>query len=176
MIRRPPRSTLFPYTTLFRSQNLINEILDLSKVEAGRLALEAVGFDLDELIDKVGETLAVSAQSKGLELICDIAPDVPVDLIGDPLRIRQVLINLIGNAIKFTEKGHVVVAVEREPGSAKAGALRLSVSDTGVGITQEQQAVLFGRFAQADVSTARKYGGSGLGLSICKALIELMGG
>jgi len=169
------------YVRIFRStgntlQNLINEILDLSKVEAGRLALEAVGFDLDELIDKVGETLAVSAQSKGLELICDIAPDVPVDLIGDPLRIRQVLINLIGNAIKFTEKGHVVVAVEREPGSAKAGALRLSVSDTGVGITQEQQAVLFGRFAQADVSTARKYGGSGLGLSICKALIELMGG
>lgn len=166
--------------------NLINDILDLSKVEAGHLELESAEFDLSDLIDKAVEIVAMRAHDKGLELACRVSPAVPLYVTGDPNRLRQVLVNLLGNAVKFTEAGQVVLQVEREEAQAMsspppAGAtapcvLRFSVSDTGIGIAQEQLGAVFERFTQADASTTRKYGGSGLGLAISKRLVELMGG
>jgi PAS domain S-box-containing protein len=156
--------------------DLINGILDLAKVESGRLTLERVGFDLREVVEKSAQTLAIRAHAKGLELTVSIAPDVPTALLGDPLRLRQVLINLIGNAIKFTEHGEVLVAVERDYAPDEPIRLKFSVRDTGIGIAKDKVPALFAAFSQADSSTARKYGGSGLGLAIVKRLVTLMQG
>ncbi len=156
--------------------DLINSILDLAKVESGRLTLEQVSFDLRDVVEKSAQSLAIRAHAKRLELIVSIAPDVPTALIGDPLRLRQVLINLIGNAIKFTEHGEVVVSVERESTAGEPLRLKFSVRDTGIGIAKDKLPGLFEVFAQADSSTARKYGGSGLGLAIVKRLVGLMQG
>jgi two-component system, sensor histidine kinase and response regulator len=155
---------------------LINDILDLAKVESGHIALEQIGFDLHEVLDKATELMALRAQEKGLEILVSIAPDVPIGLIGDPHRLRQVLINLIGNAVKFTERGEVSVRITNDPNASQPGTLRFTISDTGIGIPSEKLGVVFDRFSQADGSTTRVYGGTGLGLAICKQLIELMGG
>ena len=167
--------------------DLINDILDLAKIESGRLKMESANLDLEELIEKVAEAMAVRAHGKGLELAVYAAPDVPLNLIGDPLRLRQILFNLIGNAIKFTEKGEVLLKVERENtergdkfrsanGDDASVVLRFSVKDTGVGIPNDKLESIFSSFEQADSSTTRKYGGSGLGLAIAKRLVELHGG
>ncbi len=156
--------------------DLINSILDLAKIESGRLTLERIGFDLSEVVERSAQTLAIRAHAKGLELIVNLAPDVPTALLGDPLRLRQVLINLIGNAIKFTERGEVLVSVARESAAAAPLRLKFSVRDTGIGIAKDKLPALFAAFSQADTSTARKYGGSGLGLAIVKRLVSLMQG
>lgn len=156
--------------------NLINDILDLSKVESGHLELEAIDFDLNEVLDKAVEILAMRANEKGLELACHLAPDVPSALIGDPHRLNQILINLIGNALKFTDKGSVIVRITKDPEAASPGILRFSVTDTGIGILPEQLAKIFDSFTQAHSSTARHYGGTGLGLTISKHLAERMNG
>jgi len=156
--------------------NLINDILDLSKVESGHMELESIDFDLNEVLDKAVEILAMRANEKGLELACHLAPDVPSSLIGDPHRLNQILINLIGNALKFTDKGSVIVRITNEPGSVTPGVIRFSVTDTGIGIPPEQLARIFESFTQAQSSTARHYGGTGLGLTISKHLAERMNG
>lgn len=156
--------------------NLINDILDLSKVEAGHLELESIDFDLNEVLDKAVEILAMRANEKGLELACHLAPEVPSSLIGDPHRLNQILINLIGNALKFTDKGSVIVRITNEPGAATPGVIRFSVTDTGIGVPPEQLAKIFESFTQAHSSTARHYGGTGLGLTISKHLAERMNG
>lgn len=154
--------------------DLITDILDISKIEAGQLELESVPFDLSDLIDKVAELMAVRANAKQFELIAFIHPDVPACVIGDPTRLRQVLVNLLGNAIKFTERGEVVLRIE--PDQAVPGSLRCSVSDTGIGIPADKLHTIFESFTQVDSTTTRKYGGTGLGLSISRQLVELMGG
>jgi PAS domain S-box-containing protein len=169
------------YVQIFRRAgdnllNLINDILDLSKVEASQLELERTGFSLPDLIEKVREMVAVRAAEKGLALVCEVAPEVPGDLIGDPTRLRQVLLNLLGNAIKFTESGEVALRVTPASSTSPAGTLRFAISDTGIGIPGEKLGAVFEQFTQADSSTTRKYGGSGLGLTISKRLVELMGG
>jgi PAS domain S-box-containing protein len=156
--------------------HLVNDILDLSKVEASQLELERTGFSLTDLLEKVTEIVAVQALEKGLSLVCDIPPKVPKHLIGDPTRLRQVLLNLLGNAIKFTETGEVALRVTSDAASPISGALLFTVSDTGIGIPDEKLGAVFERFTQADSSTTRRYGGSGLGLTISKRLVELMGG
>ncbi len=156
--------------------NLINDILDLSKVEASQLELERTGFQLRDLLDKVMEMVAVRAHEKGLTLTADIAPDVPTNLIGDPTRLRQVLLNLLGNAIKFTETGRVMLHVVCDGNAAVPNALSFTVTDTGIGIPSDKLGTVFERFTQADSSTTRRFGGSGLGLTICRRLVELMGG
>jgi PAS domain S-box-containing protein len=156
--------------------DLINSILDLARVESGRLSLEAVEFDVGELAEKVVETLAIRAHEKGVELGVRLAPDLPETVIGDPLRLRQVLTNLVGNAIKFTEQGEVEVCVERAAGESSPAALRFSVRDTGIGIPPDKLATIFSPFTQADSSTTRRFGGSGLGLTIVDRLVRLMGG
>ena len=156
--------------------NLINDILDLSKVEAGHLELESIDFDLNEVLDKAVEILAMRANEKGLELACHLAPEVPSSLIGDPHRLNQILINLIGNALKFTDKGSVIVRITNEPGATTPGVIRFSVTDTGIGVPPEQLAKIFESFTQAHSSTARHYGGTGLGLTISKHLAERMNG
>ena len=153
---------------------LINDILDLAKVESGRISLEAVEFDLKDVTEKVLETLAIRAHEKGLELMVRFAPALPELVLGDPLRLSQILINLIGNAIKFTKKGQVLVSVEAD--STNPGALKFTVTDTGVGIAPDKRHLLFRAFSQADSSTSRKYGGSGLGLAIVSRLVALMHG
>jgi PAS domain S-box-containing protein len=155
--------------------NLINDILDLSKVEASQLELERTGFSLMDQLEIVIEMVAARAHEKGLPLVCEIAPNVPGDLVGDPTRLRQVLLNLIGNAVKFTEKGEVSLHVTLEP-DTYAPTLRFTVSDTGIGIPADKLDRVFERFTQADTSTTRRFGGSGLGLTISKRLVELMGG
>ncbi|MDY6912956.1 MAG: response regulator [Planctomycetota bacterium] len=155
---------------------VINDILDFSKIEAGKLKLEPVDFGLRDSLHDTIRGLATRADVKGLELICPISPDVPDWLVGDPNRLRQVIINLVGNAIKFTEQGEIVVRVEVESRSAEDVCLHFSVSDTGIGISSEKQKQIFDAFAQADGSTTRRYGGTGLGLSISSQLVELMGG
>ena len=156
--------------------NLINDILDLSKVEAGRLELESIGFDLNEIIDKAIDIMAMRANEKGLELACHVDRNVPCHLVGDPTRLTQILINLIGNALKFTDEGSIVVRVTNDPGRNIAGAVRFSVSDTGIGIPSNQLVSIFDSFTQAHASTTRRYGGTGLGLAITKRLVEGMKG
>jgi len=160
-----------------RLLSLINDLLDMSKIEAGKLEIERVEFNLREVLDEVVQEQAVRATEKGLLLQLDVASDVPDHLVGDPLRLRQILVNLVGNAIKFTDKGTVTVrvALVHRDGDA-ACALRVSVIDTGIGISLEKQATLFQRYTQAESSTSRKFGGTGLGLSISKSLVELMSG
>jgi len=183
------------YVRIFRSagENLlgiINDILDISKVEAGRIHLETTDFNFEDMIEKLCEVMAIRAHEKGLELVCSITPDIPINLLGDPVRLRQILINLLGNAIKFTKKGEVIIQVKRQGsgvGNQKSGAggrragndkvvLLFSVTDTGIGIPQDKINTIFDVFTQADSSTTRKYGGTGLGLAISKQLVELMGG
>jgi signal transduction histidine kinase/DNA-binding response OmpR family regulator len=155
---------------------ILGDILDFSKIEAGKLGLELVEFDLRGSIAQSVKALALPACQKGLELLCRISPHVPERLLGDPFRLRQVLTNLLGNAVKFTEKGQVLLTVE--PGESTAGEilLALSVADTGVGISIEEQRHVFEPFTQADGSTTRRYGGTGLGLAICARLVEMMDG
>ncbi len=155
---------------------LINSILDLARIESGRLQLEKTGFDITDLIDKTISTFGVRAHGKGLELIARIAPGVPERLVGDPLRLRQILINLLGNAIKFTELGEIVLEVEQDPESNESGVLRFIVADTGIGIAADKLDSIFGSFNQADSSTTRLHGGSGLGLAIAHRLVGLMDG
>ncbi len=161
---------------------IINDILDFSKIEAGKLHMEMCEFDLQEVLDKVSAITALKAQQKGLEFLLNTATDVPRQLIGDPLRLGQILINLCNNAIKFTESGEiVVVTIKSVKTSAPSAAdqhitLRFSVRDTGIGMSEVQVAQLFQPFTQGDASTTRKYGGTGLGLAICKQLVHLMNG
>jgi PAS domain S-box-containing protein len=155
---------------------VINDILDFSKIEAGKLDLEVIDFDLREAIDNVMDLLAAQAHSKGLELAAYIPPDVPTNLRGDPGRVRQIVNNLVGNAVKFTSQGEVVVKVSRVSGNDKQVMLRFEVRDTGIGIELDAQKRLFEAFSQADSSTTRRYGGTGLGLAISKRLVELMQG
>ena len=156
--------------------NLIDDILDLCKIEAGKLSLEMVDFDLACLLEDIADSMALKAQQKGLEYTFAIASDVPLSLRGDPARLRQVLNNLSGNAVKFTQEGEVVIRVAVD--SLEGDALRLlfSVTDTGIGISGDHQRIVFEQFTQADSSTTRKYGGTGLGLSIARQLVEMMGG
>ncbi len=156
--------------------SLINDILDFSKIEAGKLDLEILDFDLLDLVDEFSEAMAVRAQEKRLELFCFVDTDVPISLRGDPGRLRQVLNNLAGNAIKFTDSGEVTVKVTLGEEHNDACLLCFSVRDTGIGIPKEKHAMLFEKFSQADYSTTRNYGGTGLGLSISKQLVEMMGG
>ena len=155
---------------------ILNDILDFSKVEAGKLEVEHIPFELDRVIDTVAGVIADRANAKRLELVCDVAADVPQQLRGDPLRLGQILINYASNAIKFTEQGEVVVRVRHQVLADGAVLLRAEVRDTGIGMTAEQSAHLFQSFQQADSSTTRKHGGTGLGLAISKRLAELMGG
>jgi signal transduction histidine kinase/CheY-like chemotaxis protein/HPt (histidine-containing phosphotransfer) domain-containing protein len=152
---------------------IINDILDFSKVEAGKLELERIDFGLRETVEQAIEICAARAHAKGLELICAIDPEVPAKVSSDPTRLRQILINLVGNAIKFTDAGEVQVRV-KAPG--ERGLLRFEVIDTGIGIAADVQADIFSAFSQADTFTTRKYGGTGLGLAICRELATLMGG
>ncbi|HUA62068.1 MAG TPA: response regulator [Verrucomicrobiae bacterium] len=155
---------------------VINDILDFSKVEAGRLTIESFAFDLRLVLEDVIEMLEPKAEDKHIDLILQYSPETPRHFIGDAGRIRQVVTNLVGNAIKFTDRGHVVIGVSCEADDAKTSRMRLSVTDTGVGIPKDKIPQLFEKFMQADTSTTRRYGGTGLGLAICKQLVELMGG
>jgi len=163
--------------------SVINDILDFSKIEAGKLELEYSPFDLHDMLGDMLNTLALRAHQKGLELACHIAPEVPETVIGDPVRLRQVLINLVGNAIKFTDRGEVVVDVQMlkaqragSDGNGRVCMLHFQVRDTGIGIAADKQAMIFEAFAQADSSTTRRFGGTGLGLAISSRLVQRMGG
>jgi two-component system sensor histidine kinase/response regulator len=155
---------------------VLNDILDFSKIEAGKLEFESIPFDLRESLGEALHTLSIRAHQKGLELIYDVQPDVPESLVGDPGRIRQILVNLIGNAIKFTEHGEILVSVALESEEPHKVCLHISVADTGIGIPPDRQKKIFEAFSQADGSTTRKFGGTGLGLTISTRLVELMGG
>ena len=155
---------------------IINDILDFSKIEAGRLELEKIDFDLRETLGNTMQTLAVRAHEKGLELLCDVRPEAPDALIGDPARLWQVIVNLVGNAIKFTDQGEVSVLVSVESLEADAVCLQFTVRDTGIGIPADKQQALFRPFSQVDSSMSRKYGGTGLGLAISAQIVEMMHG
>jgi two-component system, sensor histidine kinase and response regulator len=155
---------------------IINDILDFSKIEAGKLSFENTEFYLEDVMQQIADLSVLKAQDKGLELLFDIGADVPMELVGDPLRLGQVMINLTNNAIKFTEHGEIVVAVHTLRREDDAVWLRVDVRDTGVGLSMEQRAKLFQAFTQADTSTTRHYGGTGLGLTISKRLVEMMDG
>ncbi len=159
---------------------IINDILDFSKIEAGKMTFELADFYLQDVLENLADIVVVKAQDKGLELLFDVGADVPTALIGDALRLGQVLINLVGNAVKFTERGEITLGihvVEQDANAPQAGVqLRFDITDTGVGLTEAQRMKLFSAFSQADASTTRKYGGTGLGLTICKRLVELMDG
>ena len=155
---------------------IINDILDFSKIEAGKLDLETIDFSVQDAIAAATRTIALRAHEKGLELAFEVSEDVPDSLLGDPGRLRQIVVNLIGNAVKFTAAGEIVVRVEKESRTDNEVVLHFSVSDTGIGIPVEKQSLIFGAFAQADGSTTRRYGGTGLGLAICSQLVEIMGG
>ena len=156
---------------------VLNDILDFSKIEAGKLVIEAIPFDVAQLARAVHRACELAARQKGLDLRCELGAGIPSNVIGDPGRLRQVLLNLIGNAIKFTQRGSVVLRVEPVGGGrARHCHLRFSVIDTGVGIAPESQRLIFEGFAQGDASITRQYGGTGLGLSISSRLVELMGG
>jgi signal transduction histidine kinase/DNA-binding NarL/FixJ family response regulator len=169
------------YVRVFRGAgdnllNIINDILDFSKVEAGEVELEQAPFNLTEVLRQAFEVAAVSARAKGLEVSIRIQPGVPTLLIGDAGRLRQILLNLLGNATKFTERGGLSVQVEADADQHGQGALHFSVSDSGIGIPADRLSAIFDSFSQADASTTRKYGGTGLGLAISKRFVELMGG
>ncbi len=155
---------------------LLNDILDFSKIEAGKLDLEAVPFGLRETLESSMKTLALRAHQKRLELVCHISPEVPDGLVGDPGRLRQIVINLVGNAIKFTERGEVALHLDVTEADDTSVQLHFSVSDTGIGIPPDKQRLIFGAFTQADGSTSRRHGGTGLGLAICSQLVQMMGG
>nr|WP_202423879.1 PAS domain-containing protein [Duganella margarita] len=178
-----PRERGYLHKIQFATQSLlslVNDVLDFSRVEAGQLVLEHAHFHLQHVLDSISVMLSGSASDKGIELVYDIDPAMPTDLAGDPMRLQQVLLNLISNAIKFTAHGEVVLTVRPAPGSARPGDRALLVEfvvrDTGIGIAPEQQAGIFDAFSQADSSTSRKFGGAGLGLAICRQLADMMGG
>ena len=156
--------------------DLINDILDFSKIEAGKLDLDPIDFSIRDNLGDTLKTLAIRAHQKGLELAAHILPDVPDELVGDPIRLRQIVVNLVGNAIKFTEQGEVVVRVELAEQKGDKIQLHFAVCDTGIGIPEDKQSIIFEAFSQADGSTTRKYGGTGLGLSISMQLVKMMGG
>jgi two-component system, sensor histidine kinase and response regulator len=169
------------YLLLVRSSgesllSVINDILDFSKVESGKLDLEMIEFNLYDCVGETMKTLALRAHQKGLELAYDADADVPSHLLGDPGRLRQILVNLVGNAIKFTQQGEILVTIASHPQDSRSVELHFSVKDTGIGIPPEKQGLLFKAFSQADSSTTRKYGGTGLGLAISARLVELMAG
>ncbi len=155
---------------------VINDILDFSKIEAGKLKLDAIDFNLRDSLEETAKAFALKAHEKGLEIVCEAGPGVPTTVTGDPTRLRQVITNLMGNALKFTEKGEIALSVERVSGENDHVRLRFSVRDTGIGIPAEKQKVIFEAFSQADTSTTRKYGGTGLGLTISSRLAQMMGG
>ena len=155
---------------------VVNDILDFSKIESGKLDLEAIPFELYDCLSEAVKSMALLAHQKGLEIAYRIAPEIPGRLMGDPSRLRQIVINLLGNAIKFTERGEVALQVSQESGNSESVQLEFQVSDTGIGIPKEKQARLFEKFYQADSSTTRRFGGTGLGLAICARLVEMMGG
>ncbi|MCP4151111.1 MAG: response regulator [bacterium] len=155
---------------------IINDILDFSRIEAGKMTMESVDFDLDDVLEQLSNQLNIQVQGKELELLFKTDKNVPRCIIGDPLRLNQVLVNLTNNALKFTEKGEIVVSTECVKKKSGQVTLKFSVSDTGIGLTSQQIEKLFQSFSQADDSTTRKYGGSGLGLAICKRLVEMMNG
>ena len=155
---------------------IINDILDFSKIEAGKLLIEKIPYDFHRMMAETLKVLSLRAHEKGLELVCDIASDVPIRLLGDPGRIRQILINLVGNAIKFTEHGEIVARAMLESINADTCSLHIMVSDTGIGIAKDKQQLIFEAFSQEDGSISRKYGGTGLGLSISNRLVEMMQG
>ena len=169
------------YVRVFRTGGeslleIINDILDISKVEAGQLNLEKVDFNLDELVENSAQILAAWAHEKGLDLNYQFSPEVPTALVGDPVRLRQVITNLVGNAIKFTQQGEISLHVEIAPEAKEPGHLLFWVSDTGIGIPEEKLDTIFESFTQADSSITREFGGTGLGLAICRHLVEMMGG
>ena len=174
-----PKMTMY-VETIRRSGNtlttVINDILDFSKLEAGKLELEFIDFDLRQTVEDVAEMLATRAGPKSLEIILNIAEDVPTALRGDPHRLQQILNNLIGNAIKFTEEGEVVVHIHMETETEEDATLKFEVRDTGIGLDDDAKSKIFASFVQAEGSTTRKYGGTGLGLSIARQLVEMMGG
>jgi two-component system, sensor histidine kinase and response regulator len=155
---------------------IINDILDFSKIESGKLELESIPFELRESLGETMKALSFRAQQKGLEIIYDVQPEIPETLLGDPSRIRQMIVNLVGNSTKFTEHGEIFVSVELDSETAKTLCLHFAIRDTGVGIPEDKQQTIFEAFSQADDSMARKYGGTGLGLTICTKLVELMHG
>ncbi len=155
---------------------VINDILDFSKIEAGKLDLDAIEFDVRAILGIALRPLGAMAREKGLELTCDIAPEVPEIVVGDPTRLRQVVVNLVGNALKFTEKGSIQVRIARTEQTGQTIQLDISVEDSGIGIPADKQGLIFEAFSQADGSTTRRFGGTGLGLTISKQLIGMMGG
>ncbi len=155
---------------------IINDVLDFSKIEAGKLELEAIEFRLRDSVTATAKALAFSAHQKGLELACDIRPEVPEAVVGDPTRLRQIIVNLVGNAIKFTSLGEVILKVALESRTQDRVRLHFAVQDTGIGIAPQKQKLIFEAFSQADGSTARRFGGTGLGLTISNILVEMMGG
>lgn len=164
------------YTSGSHLLAIINDILDFSKTEAGETKLEAIPFDLKEIVDNVKNMFAQMCKDKNIKLKINYDKTIPENIIGDPVKIRQILTNLAGNAIKFTDKGSVELAITNKKSTAKTINLYCAVKDSGIGISPEQQKHIFQKFVQADVSTTRKFGGTGLGLAICKQLVELMGG
>ena len=156
--------------------DLLNDVLDFSKIEATRVELESVTFDLEKLVSQTAHAFEFQARQKGLKLTCLVAPQIPAEVVGDPARLRQILVNLLGNALKFTTSGTVAIDVGVDGSSAEHVYVRFAVADTGIGIPKDKQQLIFQPFAQADSSMTRKYGGTGLGLSICARLVELMGG
>jgi signal transduction histidine kinase/DNA-binding response OmpR family regulator len=155
---------------------VVNDILDFAKIEAGKLDLESIPFDLRESLGETMKALGFRAHQKGLELIYEVQPDVLEAVLGDPGRVRQVIVNLVGNSIKFTERGEILLSVAQEAESSEAVSLHFAIKDTGVGIPADKQQEIFEAFSQADGSMARKYGGTGLGLTICRKLVEMMNG
>jgi two-component system sensor histidine kinase/response regulator len=168
------------YIRIFRSAGealltLINDILDLSKIEAGQFEIDPRPFEVEQMVEETAEVLAIRAREKGLDLLVDIDPATPRHVVGDPDRLRQVLVNLVGNAVKFTETGHVLISVGPDPADEEP-TLRFTVADTGIGIPTRKLDKIFEAFTQADSSTTRRYGGTGLGLTISRRLTTLMGG
>ena len=181
LLDKEPRTDQLKYLNSIKhaSDNLlviINDILDLSKIEAGKINFERIPFQLRSELQAVADTVKVNADDKGLELKLDIAPDVPAYLNGDPFRLNQILLNLVGNAIKFTEKGSVTIKAELLSTNDKKVEMKFTVIDTGIGIAQDKLDYIFDMFTQESSSTTRKFGGTGLGLAICKKLVELQGG
>ncbi len=155
---------------------LVNDILDFSKIEAGKMVLEPLPFDLRQTIEDVAEMLASKAEEKGIDLVIQYPPELPCRFVADASRIRQILTNLTGNAIKFTPAGHILITVACEQQDVQGARMRISVTDTGIGIPEDKLGSIFEKFTQADASTTRKYGGTGLGLAISKQLVDMMGG
>jgi signal transduction histidine kinase len=181
LARNPPPEEQRQYVEILRGAgegllHLVDDLLDLSRIEAGKLTLEETPFELDELLEGVLALFGPRAAEAKLELGFTRSPDVPASVVGDPHRLRQILMNLVGNALKFTKRGRISVVVDRDPARREAGAVRFAVVDTGVGIPRDKLESIFSTFTQGDLSTSRLYGGTGLGLSICKSLLRLMHG